>query len=93
MRLLTEEGKSFTIKASGNLQCHGCICDQTIAILNEFFKEKFTSNRLELSFFQRKLNEIIVGKVKNKTKGKAQRIKQLNFLNLFDQYAVNPIVE
>lgn len=93
LRLLTKEEKSFITKASKKLQYYGCVCNQTIAILDEFFREKFTSNQIELSIFQRKLNAIVVKDVKNKAKEKAKRIKQLNFFDLFDQYAENPIVE
>ena len=93
LRLLTKEEKYFITKASEKLQYQGSIYNQTIAILDEFFREKFTANQIELPIFQKKLDAIVVEKVKTKVKEKAKRIKQLNFLDLLDQYSEYPIVE
>ena len=45
------------------------------------------------SIFQNELDGIVVDSSANKTIEKTRRIKQLNFLDLFDQYSDNPIVE
>lgn len=71
LRLLTREEKRFVKKASEKLQYNSCICNQTITILDGFFKEKFTSNQMDLSIFQRKLNAIVTEAVKSEAKEKA----------------------
>ncbi len=93
LRLLTKEEKNFISKVSERLQYYGAVYNQTVDILNDFFREKFTSEPYELSSYQSRLNAINVECAENKTIGKTMRIKQINFLNLFDQYSDNPIVE
>ena len=93
LRLLTNEEKIFISKVADKLQYDGVIYNQAIDILNDFFRIKFTSGDYELSTFQSRLNAINEEYTSNKPISKAKRIKQLNFLELFDKYSDNPIVE
>lgn len=89
LRLLTNEEKIFISKVADKLQND----NQAIDILNDFFRIKFTSGDYELSTFQSRLNAINEEYTSNKPISKAKRIKQLYFLELFDKYSDNPIVE
>ena len=89
LRLLTNEEKIFISKVADKLQYD----NQAIGILNDFFRIKFTSGDYKLSIFQSRLNAINEENASNKSIRKAKRIKQLNFLELFDKYSDNPIVE
>ena len=93
LRLLTNEEKIFISKVADKLHYDGVIYNQAIDILNDFFRIKFTSGDYELSIFQSRLNAINEENASNKSIRKAKRIKQLNFLELFDKYSDNPIVE
>lgn len=93
LRLLSDDERNFIAKASKKLQYYGYVSSQTVAILNDFFRKKYTSGQIDLSIFQNELDGIVVDSSAKKTIEKTRRIKQLNFLDLFDQYSDNPIVE
>ena len=94
LRMLTVEEKEFIYKAYNKLQYGDGICNQVISILDDFYRIKFTGGLIDLSNFYNRLNELVLEKTSAyDTKVKTERIKQLNFLNLFEQYTNNPIVE
>lgn len=94
LRKLSVEEKEFIFKAYGRLQYNGSICDQVISILDDFFRIKFTGGLINLSNCYNRLNSLILEKINAcDIKAKTERIKQLNFLDVFAQYTNNPIVE
>lgn len=94
LRMLTTEEKTFILKASNKLQYYGYVCNQTISILDDFFKTKFTGGLTDLLYYSDRLERLVAEKqIAKETKVKSKRIKQLNLSNLFEQYAYNPIAE
>lgn len=92
LRLLTTEEKVFVLRAYDKLNSNGNICNQTVSLLDDFFRAKYTGCSIDLIHFSERLNGIHRKNAKV-VKVKTQRIKQLCFLDLFEQYADNPIIE
>ncbi len=94
LRILTSEEKDFVYKAFDKLQYTGNICNNTIHILDDFFRIKYTNGQTDLNYYYDRLEKLSNGKTIIKEKViKTERIKQLNLLDLFDRYADNPIIE
>lgn len=94
LRLLTEEEQRFILNASKKLQYYGSISKQTISILDKFFREKFTSNHVNLTNYLRMMENLsIETPITTVTKNKVDRIKQLNLFDLFEKFGDSPIIE
>lgn len=93
LRLLTSEEKRFVRIAAENLQYYGSISNQTISILDDFFRGKFVSGHADLESFLFRVEQLIEKKTAKETKVKTVRIRQLNFFDLFEQFGSNPIFE
>lgn len=94
LRILTPEEKDFVFKSSDKLKYYGSISSQTISILDDFFRTKFTGGAVDLHYYSDRLNSLLAQnpdvRVINK---KNERVRQLNFSDLFNKYADNPIIE
>jgi hypothetical protein len=94
LRLLTDAEKELIIRVSENLQHYGAISNQAISILDDFFRTKFTDGLIDLHSYYNRLNTIVAENTTISNRNiKTTRIKQLNLLDLFEQYADRPIVE
>lgn len=94
LRELTTEEKTFVIKASDALHHYDSLNAQTISVLDDFFRAKYTSGVTNLTSYFDRLERIDTNMVfTREMKVKNVRIKQLNFLDLFDQYEFNPITQ
>lgn len=93
LRRLSDDERAFVSLAYEKLQYYGTINQQCLEILNDFFVEKYTSGQVQLSFYKDRLTLVKSQRVNIKPKGKDKRIKQLNFLDLFDQYELEPITQ
>ena len=94
LRILTTEEKSFVLEVSAKLQVSENICSHAIAILDDFFRNKYTGNHIILQNYYDRVDSLIAENTKGKKANvRTERIKQLNFMDLFGQYADNPIIE
>lgn len=94
LRLLNNEEKKFVNKISEKLHFYGCSYYQLINLLDKFFRKKYTSDFIDLSLFEVQLNRILdTYKAITPRKIKSIRVKQLNLLDLFDEYGESSIVE
>lgn len=95
LRLLTTEEKSFILNAYRKLRFNDSICNITISILDEFFRTKYSGGQIDLPYFFRKIEGVIPNKKTTQKidKVKNERMKQLKFIDLFEQYANSPIIE
>ncbi len=94
LRILTSEEKSFILRVSEKLQFSENICSHAIAILDDFFRDKYTDNQIDLQNYYDRVDSLIAEDTKGKEVNiRTERIKQLNFIDLFGQYAENPIIE
>lgn len=93
LRLLKNDEFIFVKNASLKLNHYGFISEQTIKILDNFFRNKYTGQDFNLEFFIRKLNSIRDTKTSAREVKhvKPTRVKQLNFMDLFTQYREEPI--
>lgn len=93
LRILTSKEKSFILCAFDKLQYNGYICNQAISILDDFFRKKFTGELVDLYCYSDKLDKLITEKADTiDVEVKTERVKQLNFLDLFEQYADKPFL-
>ena len=94
LRILTTEEKAFILRVSEKLQFSENICNHAIAILDNFFRDKYTGNQINLQNYYDRIDSLIVENTKGKEANiRTERIKQLNFIDLFGQYADNPIID
>ena len=94
LRLLTKEEIDFILQVYEKLQHYGAINQQCIELLNDFFIAKYTTRQVWLNSYKERLNEIKgVLHLEKRHTVKVERVKQLNFLNIFEQYEYNPIIE
>ena len=94
LRILTEEEKVFVLQASDKLKYDGDICNQVITILDDFFRTKYSGKQIDLLSYSDRLEKVnIENTITKEVKTKPERLKQLNFAGLFEQYADNPIIE
>jgi len=92
LRELSSEEKAFVLKASNVLHHYVSLNSQTISILDDFFRAKYTNGVIDLISYTDRIDRLIVDKpLINRLRVKTDRIKQLNFWDLFDQYEFEPI--
>lgn len=92
LRELTIEEKAFILRASNALHLYDSLNTQTISVLDDFFRAKYTSGVTNLTSYSDRLERIVAKNVvEREKKVKNDRIKQLNFYDLFDQYEFEPI--
>ena len=87
LRLLSVDEQHFISKAFEKLQYNGSAYDDAVKILNDFFREKYTVGKIELSDFQSRLNSIAKQEPQNTATIRSKRIRQGNLLDLYDIYA------
>ena len=91
---MTKEEIDFILQVYEKLQHYGAINQQCIELLNDFFIAKYTTRQVWLNSYKERLNEIKgVLHLEKRHTVKVERVKQLNFLNIFEQYEYNPIIE
>ena len=94
LRILTTEEKTFILRAFEKLKLDGDICNHAISILDDFFRAKYSGKQIYLHSYSERFEKLNVEKaIAKETKAKPKRLKQLNFIGLFEQYADNPIIE
>lgn len=96
LRILTEEEKVYVLRASDKLKYDGDICNQVITILDDFFRTKYSGRQINLLSYSDRLEKVnIENKITKevKVKQKIVHYKQLNFLDLFEQFAFDSITE
>lgn len=94
LRLLTKDEKNFLRSAAEKLQHYRSSSSFIIDVLDEFFKDKYTGCAKDIAFYDKKLGEKIVPKFsKGSITLRNYHFKQLNFLDLFEQFSDDPIVE
>ncbi len=85
LRLLTEEEKDFTRRASEKLQYCESVNNQIIRLLDDFFRDRYSSNHVDLPHYVSVLQAIAAIKQSATDKKKitaASKCKQLNIFNL-----------
>ena len=86
LRILNSKEKNFILSAFDNLQSNSDIRNQTIAILDDFFRTKFTGGIVDLHSYSDILDRLVAEKADTiEVEIKTERAKQLNFLDLFEQ--------
>lgn len=94
LRILTAEEIKLVFRASEKLKFNDNICNQAISILDDFFRAKYNGKQIDLLYYYDKLEKLNVEKrITKEIKAKTEHYKQLNFLELFDQYACDAITE
>ena len=94
LRKLTTEEKAFILRASNALYLYDSLNTQIASVLDDFFRAKYTSGVTDLISYSDKLERIVAEKVvARKMKVRNNRIKQLNFHDLFDQYEFEPFTQ
>ena len=94
LRLLSEEEIQFISNVYKKLQYYGSVSEKYISILNHFFYDKYALGVSNIDYYYDELNSIKTDKVvKVSKKLTPLHIKQLNFLDLFEQYAFDCITE
>lgn len=88
LRLLNKEERLFILNAYDKLLYSGNSCKKVIAVLNDFFKEKYAkeSKATNLNYYHEELKKIVVDYNHKKALSKQSTNNQLTFLNLFEQY-------
>ena len=85
LRILTADEIAFVLKASERLDYNGDICNQTISILDDFFRAKYSGKQINLLSFSNRLGKLIADKTLAKeTKAKSERMTQLVFTSFFE---------
>ncbi|MBP5778193.1 MAG: N-6 DNA methylase [Prevotella sp.] len=94
LRLLTNEESDFVSQVYKKLRHYGAISQQYIDLLNDFFVTKYTVGQVRMSSFEERLDSIKdYTSVRIRKRVKTERVKQLNFFDIFDRYSNSPIVE
>lgn len=94
LRLLTNEESGFVSQVYQELRHYGAISQQYIELLNDFFVTKYTIGQVRMSSFEERLAGIKGSTfITTRKRVRTERIRQLNFFDIFDQYSNNPIVE
>lgn len=93
LRLLSTEENVFIKQASVNLQRNDEVCNQTISLLDDFFRQKYVLGWVDLPYFKDKICEVGSMYVSDEVRTQYGRIKQLNFFDIFEQYGEDSIVE
>lgn len=77
LRLLSDEEKNFVSSASGKLQYYGSVSSETIKVLDEFFRDKYSGIYKGLQHYKNKLDKFVVAPPLTKDeKVKKNRVKQ-----------------
>lgn len=94
LRLLTKEEIEFILQVYERLQCYGSVSQQYVELLNDFFITKYTTGQVWINSYKKRLKEIKdVLHLEEHHTMKTERVKQLNFFSLLEQYEYNPIIE
>ena len=94
LRELSTEEKAFVLRASDVLHYYGGLNDNIISVLDDFFRAKYTDGVTDLMSYSDRIESLVSLKpIAEQLKKKSQRIKQLNLLDLFDQYEFEPIAQ
>jgi adenine-specific DNA-methyltransferase len=93
LRILTEEEKAFILRASEKLKYDDDICNQVITILDDFFRTKYSGRQICLLSYSDSLEKLKQDVSELSSRTKNVHYKQLNFLELFNQYAYDAITE
>lgn len=94
LRLLTREETDFVLQVYEKLQYYGSVNQQSVELLNDFFIEKYTIGLISINDYKERLDKIKEAVCMEKpVVAKPERIKQLNFYDLFERYEYNAIVE
>ena len=93
LRILAEEENAFILRAYEKLKSNGDICNEVITILDDFFRSKYSEKQIDLLSYSDRLEKLKQSVSELTSKAKTVHYKQLNFLELFDQYAYGAITE
>ena len=94
LRMLRDDEKKIISTISEKLYLYRSANIQLINLLDTFFRNKYTSDSFSLDSYEEKLNRILASPELDNSRGqRVKRIKQLNFLDLFDEYGTSSIVE
>jgi adenine-specific DNA-methyltransferase len=94
LRMLRDDEKKIISTISEKLYLYRSANIQLINLLDTFFRDKYTSDSFSLDSYEEKLNRILATQeLDNSRCQRVKRIKQLNFLDLFDEYGTSSIVE
>ena len=94
LRELTAEEKAFILRASDILHHSDSLNAQIISVLDDFFRAKYTNGVTDLNGYFDRIEKLVVDMpFENELTVKTDRIKQLNFLDLFNQYEFEPITQ
>ena len=94
LRMLRDDEKKIISTISEKLYLYRSANIQLINLLDTFFRDKYTSDSFSLDSYEEKLNRILASPELDNSRGqRVKRIKQLNFLDLFDEYSTSSIVE
>ena len=94
LRLLSAEERAFVCSVYERMHFFGSTSNRCCSLLDEFFREKYTTGNIKLSYYKEALHHIELGRiVAMSTRVKISRVKQLNFFDLIDVYSDAPIVE
>lgn len=93
LRRLNKEEKDLILQIYECMHFYGSVCDRCIRLLDEFFRAKYLVGEVEMSYYINILRQIREEETEFVShKSKHQRIRQLNFMELFYTYADTPIV-
>ena len=94
LRLLTTDECTFIGEVYERMHFFGSVNECCTNLLNEFFKEKYTTGNVQLSYYTDALRQIKIERIVTiPKKVQSPRIKQLNFFDLIETYSDSPIVE
>ena len=94
LRKLTKEEKTFVLRASTILHHFVRLTAQTISILDDFFRTKYTNGMTDLKSYTDRIDRLVADKpIAKELTVKADRVKQLSFFGLFNQHEPEPIAQ
>lgn len=94
LRLLTTDECAFISEVYELMHYFGSLNERCTNLLDEFFREKYTTDDVQLSYYTDALRQIKAGRIESiPAKVRSPRIKQLNIFDLIEKYADAPIVE
>lgn len=93
LRCLTDSERQFILAAYEKLHYYGGVCNNSISLLDKFFREKYSSGKVDLKYYTDELANIRRGECTITVKKKNSRVKQLSFMSLFEQYGNSPIID
>ena len=93
LRLLTNAETNFLADVYGKITHYGTIYHSYIELLNHFFTNKYTSNTIDLLSYKERLKAIESEKTTETSKKIVKHVKQLNYLDIFNQFEYGPIAQ